>query len=550
MTIRILPDSIINRIAAGEVIERPANAVKELIENALDAGSTEVRIDIQDAGRTLIQVSDDGCGMDRENLLRSVMRHATSKLASDDLLDINSMGFRGEALPSIASVSDMFIDTRRAADPHGLRLDAQTGVVTPSSWESGTRVRVENLFAKTPARLKFLRADRFEMLSIVEAVKRLAMARPAVGFDLCDGKWKFPKGQSILERAMAVMGADSAGRMIEINCRGGNLKLTGYISEPTLRRVSSADQYLFVNNRPVKDKVLVSALRAAYMDVMSAREFPLCALYLELPTNHIDVNVSPAKTDVHFLEPAYVRGFIIKTLRDALGVTLAARSDAVPHVWSAGVQSQSFIDWSESKTNDLFDFATVPTQDFPLGRALCQFGNKYILSETKDSVIITDQHAAHERIIYEKMRRGEVKKQPLMIPVIIEMRREEAIAVMSAADDLANAGLVISDFGGGSISISERPADWDMDWAALLKDIASEVMDQQNSNTLSHRLHLKLANRACHNSVRAGQKLDLTQMDALLRDVENTERGGQCNHGRPVYKIFPISEIDGWFERV
>ena len=324
MSVRVLPDFLINQIAAGEVVERPASVVKELVENALDAGADQIIIDVVDGGRTAITIIDNGGGMVRDDLVRAITRHATSKLPTDDLLNINFMGFRGEALPSIASVSDMYIDTFNVAEEHGWQIDANSGDIKPSDWESGTRVRVQNLFAKTPARLKFLRGDKAELISVLDVVKRLAMARPDVGFVL-NNKWRFPKNQDLAERIVAVMGDDVRGRMLEIDAvsrSNTEMKLTGFVSEPTLRRASSVDQYLFVNNRPVKDKVLVGALRAAYMDVMHAREFPLCALYLTLPPQFVDVNVSPAKTEVHFLEPSHVRSFIIKTIRDRLAQTM------------------------------------------------------------------------------------------------------------------------------------------------------------------------------------------------------------------------------------
>ena len=324
MSVRVLPEFLINQIAAGEVVERPASVVKELVENALDAGADQIMIDVVDGGRTLISVIDNGSGMDRADLEKSITRHATSKLPDDDLLNISFMGFRGEALPSIASVSDMTIDTCRAGADHGWRLDATTGDVRPSDWDCGTRIRVENLFAKTPARLKFLRGDRAEMMSVLEVVKRLAMSRADVGFTL-NNKWRFPKNQDLEQRIVAVMGDDVAGRMLDVDAvsaSDSSMRLYGFISEPTLRRASSVDQYLFVNGRPVKDKVLVGALRAAYMDVMHAREFPLCALYLTLNPRYVDVNVSPAKTEVHFLEPAHVRAFIIKTLRTRIATKI------------------------------------------------------------------------------------------------------------------------------------------------------------------------------------------------------------------------------------
>ncbi len=300
MSIRVLPDFLINQIAAGEVVERPASVVKELVENALDAGADQIIIDVVDGGRTMISVIDNGKGMNKEDLSNCVLRHATSKLPDDDLLNINFMGFRGEALPSIASVSNMVIDTFSVGAEHGWQLNADNMEIKPSDWESGTRMRVANLFAKTPARLKFLHTDKAELLAVLDTVKRLAMARTDVGFVL-NNKWYFPKNQDLLERVIAIMGEDVRGQMLYVDAKSSSsdMRLYGYISNPTLRRASSVDQYLFVNGRPVKDKVLVAALRASYMDVMHAREFPLCALYLEMPSRNVDVNVSPSKTEVH-----------------------------------------------------------------------------------------------------------------------------------------------------------------------------------------------------------------------------------------------------------
>lgn len=602
MNIRVLPDDLINQIAAGEVVERPASVVKELVENALDAGADQIVIDVADGGRTMISVVDNGRGMTRDDLGKSILRHATSKLAGDDLLNITYMGFRGEALPSIASVSDMTIDTCR--DGVGLSMDCKTGEIRPSPWESGTRVRVANLFGKTPARLKFLRSDRAEMMSIVDVVKRLALSRPDVGFIL-NNKWRFPKDQLLSDRIVAVMGEDVRGRMIEIgqcaerrvqsaidennNVSGearsltalctlhsAHLKLQGFISEPTLRRASSVDQYLFVNGRPVKDKVLVGALRAAYMDVMSSREFPLCALYLTLSPREVDVNVSPAKTEVHFLEPARVRAFIIRTLRDALAQKLTVNNEqlTINIAQSAVPMAGIFEKYNENTSSSAALFVREPARMFenqnpnfpradaptvncslltvncPLGRVIGQIGNKYIIAENASGLVIVDQHAAHERIVYEKLRAREIKRQVLLSPIVVTLRPEEVASIMEVADELEACGLKLSEFGDGAIAIYEKPADWDMDWGAILKSVADEVRAGGHSSNLSERLHLKLANYACHHSVRAGQKLDPAQMDALLRDVENTERAGQCNHGRPVYRIIKLSELDGWFERI
>ena len=580
MTVRVLPDFLINQIAAGEVVENPASVVKELVENALDAGADQIVVDVTDGGRTLISVIDNGSGMSRDDLARAITRHATSKLPDDDLLNINFMGFRGEALPSIASVSDMTIDTNNGADENGWQIDCNTGEIKPSEWEVGTRMRVRNLFAKTPARLKFLRGDRAELMSVLEVVKKLAMARTDVGFVLND-KWIFPKNQDLLSRIAAVMGDDVVGRMLEIDAVSSStsgMKLTGYISEPTLRRASSVDQFLFVNGRPVKDKVLVGALRAAYMDVMHAREFPLCALYLWLPTNAVDVNVSPAKTEVHFLEPTHVRSFIIKTLRDRLSQTMvsnvvqqvtpvetAKTAQSFPQ-FEFAVKPSAFCVRDEIKPvvqNPFVDsvcvtpvpkHAETPIEnvfvDMPLGRVVGQVANKYIIAQKDDNMVIVDQHAAHERITYEKLRNNKIKTQPLLTPIVVNLREEDVVAVVSISDELKQSGLHVDAFGDNAIAIFEKPSDWDMNWADVLRSVADEVRINGHSSQLKEKLHLKLANWACHHSVRAGQKLDFVQMDTLLRDIEKTERGGQCNHGRPVYKFIPITEIDTWFERL
>ena len=582
MSVRLLPDYLVNQIAAGEVVENGASVVKETIENALDAGADQIIIDVVDGGRTLINIVDNGSGMSREDLAKCIERHATSKLPDDDLMNINFMGFRGEALPSIASVSQMSIDTCNGADSNGWHLDCETGEIRPSDWQSGTRVRVQNLFAKTPARLKFLKTDRAENMAVLDVVKRLAMARTDVGFVL-NNKWRFPKNQPLMERIIAVMGEDVRGAMHAVSAESastGGMKLTGYVSNPTLRRASSVDQFLFVNGRPVKDKVLVGALRAAYMDVMHAREFPLCALYLTLPASAVDVNVSPTKTDVHFLEPNHVRAFIIKSLRDVLAQTL------VQNVPVTNDEKMSFRGPIISNTNAMVGgsvhavfqprpanggfFANNKNPDFdrvapvaprtdtnvddifenrPLGRVIGQIANKYILAATGDSLVVVDQHAAHERITYEKMRKHEIKLQPLLTPIVVQMRAEDVAAILSVADEMRASGLAVDAFGDDAIAIFEKPADWDMNWANVLHDIADEVRAYGHSAQLNEKLHLKLANHACHHSVRAGQKLDMNQMDALLRDIERTEHGGECNHGRPVYKFIPITEMDTWFER-
>jgi len=574
MSVRILPDFLINQIAAGEVVERPASVVKELVENALDAGADQILIDVIDGGRTLISVIDNGSGMSKEDLSSSILRHATSKLPKNDLSNISFMGFRGEALPSIASVSHMIIDTCNGKDRNGWQLDADTNEIKPSDWENGTRIRVNNLFAKTPARLKFLHSDHSELLAVLETVKRLAIARPDVGFVLND-KWFFQKDMDLKDRIISVMGEDVKDNLISINQKSSSsdMHLFGFISNPTLRRASSIDQYLFVNGRPVKDKILVSSLRAAYMDVMHAREFPLCALYLNLPTANVDVNVSPAKTEVHFLEPNYVRSFIIKHLREALSETLIENTSKqiLKNVLNFGTSEKPslddfFINRKSSPTNikstdlelNLSDFdtsvlkASKPNEfvvDLPLGRVIGQLNNKYILAENKEGLVIIDQHAAHERITYEKLRTKTIKKQPLLSPIIISLLKEDIIAILSIVDDINESGLQIEQFGDNALAIFEKPSDWDLDWEKCLHEIADEVRANGHSVKIKEKLHLKLANYACHHSVRAGQKLNYEQMDALLRDIERTEHGTECNHGRPVYKTFSINDLDIMFER-
>ncbi|MBR3148524.1 MAG: DNA mismatch repair endonuclease MutL [Alphaproteobacteria bacterium] len=575
MSVRVLPDFLVNQIAAGEVVERPASVVKELVENALDAGADQIIIDVVDGGRTLISVIDNGKGMPKEDLANSILRHATSKLPDDDLLNISYMGFRGEALPSIASVSDMSIDTFYHGELNGWQLDATSGEIKPSSWENGTRIRVANLFAKTPARLKFLNSDKSEMLAILDVVKRLAMARVDVGFVLND-KWRFPKNQDLLERIISVMGEDVRGQMLAVDAKSssGEMRIHGYISHPTLRRASSVDQFLFVNGRPVKDKVLVAALRASYMDVMHAREFPLCALYLELPSRNVDVNVSPAKTEVHFLEPTHVRAFIIKTLRDVLSNTLNenVRQSQVVNSQNSEFRLGLAQTVFRAAQNNSFarSFVAEPTFnrgeirapdkvetvfetdafDLPLGRVIGQLNNKYILAENKDGFVIIDQHAAHERITYEKLRTHTIKTQPLLAPIVIKLKAEDAESVLTIKDELKQCGLQIDSFGDEAIAVFEKPSDWELDWQKCFQEIADEVRAYGHSSRIQEKLHLKLANYACHHSVRAGRKLNMAEMDALLRDIERTERGSECNHGRPVYKVIPISELDEMFERI
>ncbi|MDR0319475.1 MAG: DNA mismatch repair endonuclease MutL [Rickettsiales bacterium] len=557
MTVRVLESNLVNQIAAGEVVERPASVVKELVENSLDAGADQIEVNILDGGRTLIAVSDNGVGMAESDLEKCVMRHATSKLPEGDLTDIKTHGFRGEALPSIASVSDMTISTFH--DGVGLKLDCANMKISPSPILKGTAVRVENLFMKTPARLKFLRSDRFEIAAAREVVARLALSRPDVGFAFNDRE-RFSKNQSVYDRMIAVVGRDAEGKMRAVDASDSGLRIHGFVSAPTFRRASALDQFLFVNGRPVKDKVLVGALRAAFYDVMSAREFPVAVLYLELPPKDVDVNVSPAKTEVHFLEPGRVRSLIVRAVRAAIAEPLTANQGAPVR--------QPFIGLSDGDSPGFFvkmpeienSFQTIekagempeanPGFDLPLGRAVGQIMSKYILAENKNGLVIVDQHAAHERLVYERLRAHKMPTQPLLVPRVVDLRPDFTEAVLSVSGELAASGLVIEGFGNASLVIREIPAGWELDWEALLRTVAEEVRDKGASVALEERLHLKLANFACHRSVRTGRKLSLDEMNALLRDIEATERAGQCNHGRPVWKETKLSELDALFERV
>ena len=546
MSIRLLPDNLVNIIAAGEVVERPANVVKELIENSLDAGATEISIDVKDGGRTLIMVSDNGNGMTEDDLIKSTMRHATSKLPTDDLLNINFMGFRGEALPSIASVSEMTIET------NGMSLDASTKKISPSPREGGTSVKIKNLFRNVPARLKFLRSDRVEMMDVQSAVNRLVLARPNIGFDYNGGKFRVKATDGILDRFLKIAGEDANGKMLEISAADEDIEISGFVSDPSLRRASSIHQYLFVNGRPVKDKVLTGALRAAYYDVMHAREYPLCAIYLRLPNRMVDVNVSPAKTDVHFLEPSRIRDLIVRAIRAVIAVPaisavrseeLGVRNYDVPH--HTNLSSDMFAQTSNNP--QLLTPNSSLLIHLPLGYARAQIGNKYILAEAELGLIIVDQHAAHERIVYERLKKGNVQRQPLLIPEVVKL--EDADLLLDIKTMLEESGLIIEKFGENEIAIYEKPTAFNLDWAGCLKDIADEIRAGGAPQTLLDKIHHKFATFACHHSVRAGQKLSLEQMNALLRQIEDTERGGLCNHGRPVWKTFSFEELDGVFER-
>ncbi len=579
MAIRVLDDNLINQISAGEVIERPASVVKELVENAIDAGATKIDIDIVDGGRTLICVSDNGSGMSKEDLLKSVSRHATSKIKGNDLLNITTMGFRGEALPSIASVSDMEIKTCHNSESWSLDIsNSENPVLKPDNIPLGTKIFVKNLFAKTPARLKFLRSDRAETSAIIDWVKTLSLSKPEISFNL-NKKWIYQKADK-KGRIFDVLGNDFSDNMLYLDESDSDIKLSGFISKPTYRRATSDSQFLFVNGRAVKDKILIGALRAGYFDVMAPREYPSCVLYLEMPTDLVDINVHPAKIEVHFLYPVRVRSLLVSSIRHAISKTLENTiNENTQHI----IPSQSITEnipfknyiirepSSNYNYNNSRNFESMPVfsdmvkninenkqtecEDYhrPLGRPLAQIMNAYILSESEYGFIITDQHAAHERIVYEKLRKNrennKIITQPLLVPEIIELG-DLSEFILDNSGLFSVYGILLEPFGDGAIIIREVPAGLDLDWKNLITEMAEQIKEDQPETILSEKLHKKIATYACHHSVRAGQKLDLIQMNELLRQIEETERGGQCNHGRPVYKIFKKSDLDKIFERI
>ena len=583
MSIRRLPPELINRIAAGEVVERPASALKELVENALDAGATQVSVRLSAGGLERIEVADDGWGMTPDEMLLALERHATSKLPDDAIDRVASFGFRGEALPSIASVALLTIESRvRGADGWRIAIDhGQPAGEGPAALPPGTRIRVEGLFDKVPARRKFLRSPRAEYAACLDTVKRLAMARSDVAFSLeHDGR-----------RVLTVQPADPPARVAElltheldrhgvgIDCVREGLRLTGVISLPTFNRGMADQQFLFVNGRPVKDRLLVGALRAAYRDLIARDRHAIAALFLDVPLEEVDVNVHPAKTEVRFRDPSAVRGLIVGGLRNALdeaGQRSAAREQAAaPVMWTSsatydatarrlpdGGRAPAFAGSVVAEARALFDHApaaraepaveSVPS--FPLGVARGQVAATYIVAEAEDGLVIVDQHAAHERLVLERMRAaradGEVARQALLVPDVVELEEPECDRLEGARDELAELGLEIERFGPTAMLVRAVPAALGKtDVPGLLADVACEIAELGGPLSLRDRLDHVAATIACHGSVRAGRILSVAEMNALLREMEVTPRSGQCNHGRPTWVKLGHSEIEKLFGR-
>ena len=593
MSIRRLPSGLIDRIAAGEVVERPASALKELVENALDAGATHVAVRLSAGGLDLVEVSDDGWGMAPSEMALALERHATSKLPDEHIENVTSFGFRGEALPSIASVSRLTIESRERGSSEGWRIAIDHGVPAgegPAAVPPGTRVRVEGLFDKIPARRKFLRSPRAEYAACVDAVKRLALARPDVGFRLeHDGRRSISVQPSDAPTRVAALldpGLERHG--VGIDHVREAMQLTGVVSLPTFNRGMADQQYLFVNSRPVKDRLLVGALRAAYRDLIARDRHPVAALFISVPGSEVDINVHPAKTEVRFRDPAAVRGLIVGGLRQALeeaGHRSAAREQmAAPVQWTSDLTRRSNegqialptaaftgTGWtpaplaSTSAREQRLDFgqlapaaraepATAPLVAHPMGVARGQVAQTYIVAEAEDGLVIVDQHAAHERLVLERMRAaradGEIARQVLLIAETVELDEVDCDRLEEAAPGLSDLGLDIERFGPAAMIVRAVPAALGKpDVAALLADLAAEIAELGGAISLRDRLDLVAATIACHGSVRAGRVLSVAEMNALLREMEVTPNSGQCNHGRPTWVKLAHGDIERLFGR-
>ena len=606
MTIRMLPPTLVNQIAAGEVVERPASAIKELVENALDAGAGRIEVVLVQGGQALISVSDDGCGMAPADLELAVERHATSKLPDDDLVHIRHLGFRGEALPSIGSVARLTLTSRPKGAETAWSLGVEGGVkgpLVPASHPPGTRVEVRDLFFATPARLKFLKAPRTELSHAIDVLERLAMAHPRVAFSLSDAsrpvlKLAAQKGEAaaaLLARLGAIIGRDFQDNAVALDAERGGVRLSGWAGLPTFNKGTSAYQYLFVNGRPVKDRLVIGAVRGAYQDVLSHDRHPVVALFVDLPADLVDVNVHPAKSEVRFRDAGVVRGLIVSAIRHALAeaghrsastvsaAALGALGAAAPNrphsayqwqpqarpspgqVWQAAA-AQSPADQPLWGLSESLPGLHLPPQapaaeamaaesvEFPLGAARAQVHDTYIVAETKDGMIIVDQHAAHERLVLERMRaamaEGVVKTQALLLPEVVELGEAGAARVAEVAETLAQLGLMVEGFGPGAVVVRETPALLgECDVQGMVKDLADDLAEWGEALKLKEKLVDVCATMACHGSVRAGRRLSVPEMNALLRQMEATPLSGQCNHGRPTHVRLGLADIEKLFGR-
>jgi DNA mismatch repair protein MutL len=606
MPVRQLSEGMVNRIAAGEVVERPASVVKELVENALDAGGRRLEIVTDGGGRRLIRVSDDGTGMSAGDLTLAVERHATSKLPDDDLLDIRTLGFRGEALPSIGAVARLTIVTRHADEPHAWTITVDGGArseVKPAALGEGTRVEVRDLFYATPARLKFLKTDRTESEAIREVVRRLAMSRPDVAFTLAGEErapvtWAaaLPGPTGRLARLADVLGGEFRANAVEVQGGRDGFAIAGFAALPTLTRANALGQYLFVNGRPVRDKLLIGVVRGAYADYLPRDRHPLVALFVTLDPREVDVNVHPAKAEVRFRDPALVRSLLIGALREALGregrraastggsATIAAFRPGVappPRSWdwrrsparpadpggflapgrsslASGLAeaAQTVFDVGAPAADARPEISDAPPEwlDRPLGAARAQVHETYIVTQTRDGLVIVDQHAAHERIVYERLKaaleRQGVARQILLIPEIVELDEADVERILGRAEELARYGLALEPFGPGAVAVRETPALLgEIDARGLVRDLCEHMAEWDATLPLERSLMHVAATMACHGSVRAGRRLKPEEMNALLREMEATPNSGQCNHGRPTYVELKLTDIERLFGR-
>ncbi|MFN3517624.1 MAG: DNA mismatch repair endonuclease MutL [Novosphingobium sp.] len=592
--IRRLPETLINRIAAGEVVERPASALKELVENAIDAGARQITVRLSEGGLSGIEVTDDGCGMDPGEMSLALERHATSKLPDEAIELVATLGFRGEALPSIASVARLTLESRPRSAGEGWRRVVDHGAVVeegPAALPPGTRIRVEDLFGKVPARRKFLRSARSEYAACLDVVRRLAMARPDVGFVLeHDGRrvLAVQPGEGLASRVAQIVARDLARDGVAIDLERGAARLTGIAGLPTFNRGVADHQYLFVNGRPVKDRLLVGAVRGAYADMLARDRHAVLALFLDLPPEEVDVNVHPAKTEVRFRDPAFIRGFIVAGLRHALDSEgrRTAQAPAAPAManWqaepitrlgepapalaslfardygAAGVRDAAPA-WRAAAAAPLAPAARAevaveaPSVDHPLGVARGQVANTYIIAEAADGLVIVDQHAAHERLVLERLKAAgaqdsAARSQALLIPEVVELDEPDADRVESAAATLADYGLIIERFGPNALLVRAVPAVLGKgNVEALVRDIADDLAQNGAALLLGERIDHVLATMACHGSVRAGRVLSVAEMNALLREMEVTPRSGQCNHGRPTWVKLAHGDIEKLFGR-
>lgn len=570
MRIHRLSEGTINRIAAGEVIERPASVVKELVENAIDAGATQIDVAFRGGGKAFIRVTDNGSGMAPDDLSLCIERHATSKLSDGDLIDIRTLGFRGEALPSIASVSRMSLASRLrgAAEAHLLRIESgEPQALKPASLAGGTEIEVRDLFYATPARLKFLKTDRSETAEAADVVRRLALAHPAIGFTFVTEERRMidaPEGESREARVTRVMGSEFRENAVVFSGERDGLRVEGFAGLPTYSRAQGNMQFAFVNGRPVRDKLIAGAIRGAYADLMSRARFPALVLFLSCPPERLDVNVHPAKSEVRFRDSAVVRSLIVSTIRAGLAGKGTVSNTSMSRATVSSFQpmtAPSYGGFAERQAAFAMDMplaapvAEAPvTEDFPLGVARAQFHDNYIVAQTKSGIVLVDQHAAHERLVYERLKRERadsgIVTQPLLVPQVIDLEASEVERLSDAQELLASSGLVLEAFGGGAVLLREVPtALGQADMAGIVKDIADELAELGETAAIEERINHVLATMACHNSVRSGRKLRPDEMNALLREMEATPNSGQCNHGRPTFVELKLADIERLFGR-